>query len=150
NPPIVRLEAFAPDQDERVTRIPDIRGNAVGELRVALDADVHDAHVHNVTAPTESGDAAKPARSPLCFVFTASMTDLVEQSSVLQVLAHQAGAALHRIDMLADLRAEERERYFRTLVLTSEDVTLIVRDGIVAYATPSARALFGRDVVRAR
>ena len=79
-------------------------------------------------------------------VFVAPMAELVELSPILQALADHAGSALDRIRLMARLRAEERERYFRTLVLTSADVTLISRDGRIDYATPSAQSMFGRDV----
>ena len=65
---------------------------------------------------------------------------------MLLLLADQMYAALHRIDLLARLQEEEKQRYFRSLVLTSSDVTLISRDDRVAYATPSAGPMFGRDV----
>jgi diguanylate cyclase (GGDEF)-like protein len=54
--------------------------------------------------------------------------------------------ALQRIDQAEVARAEEREQYFRTLVLTATDVILISRDGRIEYATPSADRAFGRDV----
>src|SRR5262249_22119112 len=56
---------------------------------------------------------------------SASAGDLVELDPVLRGLVDQAASALRRIELSADMRAGERERYFRTLVLTSDDVTLI-------------------------
>jgi diguanylate cyclase (GGDEF)-like protein len=79
-------------------------------------------------------------------VFTGPPGDLVELAAMLTTLADQAGLALARIDLSWRLRAEERERYFRSLVLTSRDVTLICRNGRIDYATPSAGALFRYDV----
>ncbi len=82
-----------------------------------------------------------------CWVaFRAPARELVELLAVLEPLAEQAGLALARIDLAAALRAEERERYFRTLVLTSTDAILICRHGRVDYATPAAQDVFGRDV----
>ncbi|NUT34215.1 MAG: EAL domain-containing protein [Hamadaea sp.] len=65
----------------------------------------------------------------------------------LDALAEQAASALYRIAVVRQLAAEERERYFRTLVLTSRDVTLISKAGRIVYATPSAARLFGGDVL---
>jgi diguanylate cyclase (GGDEF)-like protein len=79
-------------------------------------------------------------------VCTAPMAQLVELDGMLLLLADQMFAALHRIELLARLQEEEKQRYFRSLVLTSTDVTLISRDDRVAYATPSAGPMFGRDV----
>jgi diguanylate cyclase (GGDEF)-like protein len=62
----------------------------------------------------------------------------------LNSLADQAGAALARISLADAVRDHERENYFRTLVQHSWDVILICRRGVVAYATPSAGALFAR------
>jgi diguanylate cyclase (GGDEF)-like protein len=76
----------------------------------------------------------------------APMVDLAELTPVLLALADQASSVMQRITLSATLQAEGRERYFRTLVLTSDDVTLISRDGVITYATPSAKAMFGRDV----
>src|SRR5262249_48639183 len=45
-----------------------------------------------------------------------------------------------------DRRNEGRERYYRSLVVTSHDVMLISRDGQIEYATPSAEQMFGGDV----
>ena len=50
-------------------------------------------------------------------------------------------APAHR-SQIARLRADERERYFRTLVLTSTDVILISRNGRIDYTTPSGWAMF--------
>jgi diguanylate cyclase (GGDEF)-like protein len=78
--------------------------------------------------------------------YVAPTAHLVELTQVLQALADQAGSALARIDLVARLRADERERYFGTLVRTSTDVILISRHGRIDYAPPSADAMFGRDV----
>jgi diguanylate cyclase (GGDEF)-like protein/PAS domain S-box-containing protein len=113
---------------------------AVGELTVPV-------HGQAGTTPVPS-TAQRPAdgSSGRVLEFTAPMAELVELSPDLQALAYQAGSALDRIRLVARLRAEEREHYFRTLVLTNTDVTLISRAGRVDYATPSAQSMFGRDV----
>jgi diguanylate cyclase (GGDEF)-like protein/PAS domain S-box-containing protein len=80
-------------------------------------------------------------------VFHAPTYELQDLREVLESLADQAALALNRIDLMESGRVEERERYFRTLVLTSTDVILISRDGRIEYATPSAQSMFGRDVV---
>ncbi len=68
----------------------------------------------------------------------------------LNALANQAATALARISLADAVRDHERENYFRTLVQNSSDVIMICRRGVVAYATPSARSLFARDVVGRR
>ena len=79
-------------------------------------------------------------------VYTAPTAELLELWSSLLVLSEFAGSALERIGLVAALTSDERERYFRTLVMTSTDVTLISRGGRIDYATPSSQAMFGRDV----
>jgi diguanylate cyclase (GGDEF)-like protein len=83
---------------------------------------------------------------PLEITFTAPTNEMAELRPSLQALSDQARAALDRIELMRRLRADERERYFRTLVLTSTDATLISRGGRIDYATPSADVIFGRDV----
>ena len=112
----------------------------VGELTVP---------VHGEATTTPGPSTAQPPADRLSvrvLDFTAPMAELVELSPDLQALAYQAGSALHRIRLVGRLGAEEREHYFRTLVLTNTDVTLISRDGRIGYATPSAQSMFGRDV----
>jgi diguanylate cyclase (GGDEF)-like protein/PAS domain S-box-containing protein len=92
------------------------------------------------------GTEALPVSGSYKIMFSAPLRFLVEYAAGLEALAEQAAAALARIDLVGALRVEERERYFRTLVLTSTDATLISRHGRIDYATPSARAMFGRDV----
>jgi diguanylate cyclase (GGDEF)-like protein len=92
------------------------------------------------------GGDTLPVTGAYAIGFTAPLRYLVDASTTLEALAEQAGAGLARIDLVGALQAEERERYFRTLVLTSTDVTLICRSGRVDYATPSAQAMFGREV----
>jgi diguanylate cyclase (GGDEF)-like protein len=106
------------------------RGRALGEL----------------IAPASPPRSDQPRPRLRCVVFTAPIAELVELEALLSGLADQAGSALHRIQLTDELHAQERERYFRTLVLTSDDVTLISRGGRVVYATPSAWSMFGRDV----
>ena len=105
-------------------------GRFIGELEIRL-------------RPRSFVDPARPAR---VVTYGAALDDLVEVLPALQALTEQAGAALDRIDLVGQLQAAEREHYFRTLVLTSTDVTLISRHGRIEYATPSAQAMFGRDV----
>jgi diguanylate cyclase (GGDEF)-like protein len=92
------------------------------------------------------GSEALPVTGLYAIMFTGPVRQLAESALGLEGLAEQAAAALARIDVVGALQAEERDRYFRTLVLTSTDATLILRHGRVDYATPSADAMFGRDV----
>ncbi|MER7274128.1 EAL domain-containing protein [Dactylosporangium sp. NPDC000244] len=65
-----------------------------------------------------------------------------------QILATQAAMALERIALGDEVGRRNSEAYFRTLVLNTADVILIVGDGdLVGYASPSARALFGSDLL---
>ena len=109
-----------------------------------------DAEPTRLVAPivrTVSPPMQKDPRPRDEIVFIAPGDELAELRPTLLALSNQAGAALDRIEMMRRLRAEERERYFRTLVLTSTDATLITRVGRIEYATPSARTIFGRDVL---
>ncbi len=95
-----------------------------------------------IVIPLAGANAALLVRAPL--------DELAELHELLGSLADQAALALARIDLIERSRVEEREQYFRTLVLTSTDVILISRRGWIDYATPSARAMFGREVVGMR
>jgi diguanylate cyclase (GGDEF)-like protein/PAS domain S-box-containing protein len=93
------------------------------------------------------GRAELTVRVTHCVVtYTGPIDDVVELIGMLESMADQAGLALTRIELESRLRTDDRERYFRSLVLTSREVTLICRKGRVEYATPSARAMFGYDV----
>jgi diguanylate cyclase (GGDEF)-like protein len=122
----VRLTLIGPDQTS--PRFDLTTDRSAGELVVPLADDTPDKPRHEAV------------------VFTGPVADLNELTPALYAVADQAASALQRIRLVARLRVEERERYFRTLVLTSTDVTIITRNGRVTYATPSARDMFGRDV----
>jgi diguanylate cyclase (GGDEF)-like protein len=92
------------------------------------------------------GEATAPADALGSMVFTAPVTQLLELAPTLQALADQAGSVLDRIRLTARVQVEERDRYFRTLVMTATDVILISRQGRIVYATPSALSMFGRDI----
>jgi diguanylate cyclase (GGDEF)-like protein len=131
----------------RVSVAPDVSADMSGPATpiVRRDDDIAD-----LTLPLRAGaglaGGGAPDRRSAALVFTAPAPDLWEASAQLVALTELAGSALQRIDLVARLHAEERERYFRTLVLTSTDVTLISRHGRIDYATPSASSMFGRDV----
>jgi diguanylate cyclase (GGDEF)-like protein len=113
-------------------------GGVIGELALPVADRVPTAGRLEPTAPQR------------LLVFRAPITDLIELHVILRALADQALSALQRIELTDRIHAEDRERYFRTLVLTSDDVTVISRDGRVVYATPSARSMFGRDITGER
>ncbi|WP_406840140.1 aminotransferase class I/II-fold pyridoxal phosphate-dependent enzyme [Streptomyces sp. AHU1] len=70
---------------------------------------------------------------------------LREAQSTLEILASHAGLAVERIALRQEIIRKESEAYFRTLVRNASDVILIVEDdNTVRYASPSARAVFGR------
>jgi diguanylate cyclase (GGDEF)-like protein/PAS domain S-box-containing protein len=73
---------------------------------------------------------------------------LVGLTDAAQILATQAAMALERIALGDEIGRRNSEAYFRTLVLNTADVILIVgADDLVGYASPSAQALFGSDLV---
>jgi diguanylate cyclase (GGDEF)-like protein len=135
-----------------------------GEIDVVLlEPDAPDAHsrfssqpaAHPTTVvPAGRGDAAERVvtltGSDAALVFAGPVQQLVELDELVLALADQAALALQRIGLAEAVVAEERERYFRTLVVTSTDVILISRDGLIEYATPSAQTLFGRSVLGER
>jgi diguanylate cyclase (GGDEF)-like protein/PAS domain S-box-containing protein len=68
---------------------------------------------------------------------------LVTLQEAAQVLANQAAMALDRIALSREIDQRNSEAYFRTLVLNTADVILIVDDdGRITYASPSASTLF--------
>jgi len=99
---------------------------------------------HGFGRPGEFAVPLKGSESTL--VFAAAVRVLNELADLLESLADQAAVALQRISLQVIAGVEERDRYFRTLVLTSSDAILISRDGHIEYATPSAQSMFGRDV----
>jgi diguanylate cyclase (GGDEF)-like protein len=123
-----------------------------------IDADLIDRRATNrpprvvvPVGPGERGELLLPlSGSDLALIFAAPTRILAVLRDVLDSLADQAAVALQRIGLAEVAGAEERERYFRTLVMTSTDVILISRDGRIEYATPSAEAMFGRNVVGER
>ncbi|GAA4260261.1 putative bifunctional diguanylate cyclase/phosphodiesterase [Dactylosporangium darangshiense] len=73
---------------------------------------------------------------------------LVGLQEAAQILATQAAMALERIALGDEIGRRNSEAYFRTLVLNTADVILILgADDLVNYASPSAQALFGSDLV---
>jgi diguanylate cyclase (GGDEF)-like protein len=132
----------------------DMNGGNNGNVRlVEIDPDEVPAPRCDLTTDESTGELVVPLASDTpeepttdAVVFTAPIDDLNELTPALYAISDQAASALQRIRLVGKLRFEERERYFRTLVMTSTDVTLITRNGRVTYATPSARNMFGRDV----
>jgi diguanylate cyclase (GGDEF)-like protein/PAS domain S-box-containing protein len=119
------------------------------ELRPSMDG-VRPDTVES-PAPADNGQLALHlARSDAALVFAAPVEDLDDLNGLLRSLAAQAAVTLERIRLAEAAEAVERDRHFRALVLGSTDVILISRDGGIEYATPSARRLFGRDVVGER
>ncbi|MEV6595488.1 EAL domain-containing protein [Actinoplanes sp. NPDC051346] len=69
----------------------------------------------------------------------------------LEVLATQVALALERIGLSEEVIRRNSEAYFRTLVLNTSDVILIVDDeDRVRYASPSAVHVLGADPVGVR
>ncbi|HEU4348008.1 MAG TPA: EAL domain-containing protein [Actinoplanes sp.] len=66
----------------------------------------------------------------------------------LEVLAGQAALAMERIQLSEEVTRRNSETYFRTLVLNTSDVILIVdEEDRIRYASPSATGVLGRDPV---
>ena len=66
----------------------------------------------------------------------------------VEVLTSQAALALDRISLTDEVNRRKSEEYFRTLVQNTADVILIVDDDtMIRYASPSARSIFGDQIV---
>lgn len=124
----VVMDGIQPDQSAPHARSMSEVSAAADEIRLPL--------------PTPEGNQAEAT-----VTFRGPRARLIELSDSLTTVAGQAATALRRIELADSVRSHERQQYFRTLVQQSTDVILICRDGIIAYATPSAMELFGRDVV---
>jgi diguanylate cyclase (GGDEF)-like protein/PAS domain S-box-containing protein len=127
--------ASHPSNDDR-TPEPDHRG------KLAF-------HAGTTGLPVVAPDGSLMPDADRRLVFSAA-ADLGELEPVLASLADQAGLTLDRIGEVARSREVERERYFRTLVRSNIDVTLISRDGRIEYATPSAEGMFDHEVINRR
>jgi diguanylate cyclase (GGDEF)-like protein/PAS domain S-box-containing protein len=122
-------------------------------IEVELSPSIDDVPHGTVTSSDQAdgGILALPLDgSDAALVFAAPVDDLDDLNGLLRSLADQAAVALERIHLAEAAAAAERDRHFRALVLASTEVILISRDGRIEYATPSAQALFGRDVVGER
>jgi PAS domain S-box-containing protein len=86
---------------------------------------------------------AVDGRGPLGFLYiSADEITLVRLQEVAQVLATQAALALERIRLSAEIDRRNSEEYFRTLVVNTADVILILDDDDrIRYASPSATTL---------
>jgi diguanylate cyclase (GGDEF)-like protein/PAS domain S-box-containing protein len=89
---------------------------------------------------------------PAALLFEARLGPVSTGAAFAVAFAGLGGIAVIRLVMAAGAHrhrpatGDEQDRYFRSLVLTSPDITMVSRDGLVQYATPSAADLFGRDV----
>jgi diguanylate cyclase (GGDEF)-like protein/PAS domain S-box-containing protein len=71
---------------------------------------------------------------------------LLSLQGAVEVLASQVALALERIALSAEVNRRNSEAYFRTLVMHTADVILILDDDDrVSYASPSAAAVLGND-----
>jgi diguanylate cyclase (GGDEF)-like protein/PAS domain S-box-containing protein len=93
--------------------------------------------------PLAPGEGRESGRA---LYIAADEVALVGVQEAAQILATQAALALERIALGEEIGRRNSEAYFRTLVLNTADVILIVGDhDQIRYASPSARALFGSD-----
>jgi diguanylate cyclase (GGDEF)-like protein/PAS domain S-box-containing protein len=71
---------------------------------------------------------------------------LLSLQQAMEVLASQVALALERIALSEEVNRRNSEAYFRTLVLNTSDVILILDDeDRVRYASPSAEHVLGND-----
>ena len=69
---------------------------------------------------------------------------LGELSPALEILAGQAALAVERVTLTQEVIRQRGQALFRTLVRNTSDAILIIGERrVVAYATPSAAAIFG-------
>ena len=120
------------------------------ELVDQADVDIPPRTVVPLGSSRRGRYAVPLSGSESTLVFVAPVRVLVELADLLGSLADQAALALQRISLAEIAGAEERERYFRALVLSSTDAILISRDGRIEYATPSAEPMFGRSILGER
>ncbi|MFI5491296.1 putative bifunctional diguanylate cyclase/phosphodiesterase [Actinoplanes sp. NPDC051859] len=94
--------------------------------------------------------ADRPTGDPLVGVLHvgAPANALLGLQRALEVLATQVALALERIALSEEVVRRNSEAYFRTLVLNTSDVILIVdEEDRVRYASPSAGHVLGADPV---
>jgi diguanylate cyclase (GGDEF)-like protein len=85
--------------------------------------------------------------APAALVFEARSGPVSSTTAFAAVFAGLCAVAVIRLALsVNDRRSEERERHYRSLVVTSHDVVLISREGRIEYATPSADLMFSGDV----
>ncbi len=84
---------------------------------------------------------------PSSVVLAADERTLSVMKAPVDVLTAQATLALARIGLTDEVNRRKSEEYFRTLVQNTSDVILIVEDGTVRYASPSAVSVFGYQEV---
>ncbi|WP_306213512.1 putative bifunctional diguanylate cyclase/phosphodiesterase [Actinoplanes sp. RD1] len=92
----------------------------------------------------------RPAGDPLVGVLHVGGPQwaLAALQSAVEVLATQVALALERIALSEEVIRRNSEAYFRTLVLNTSDVILIVDDhNRIRYASPSAGHVLGGDPV---
>jgi diguanylate cyclase (GGDEF)-like protein/PAS domain S-box-containing protein len=110
----------------------------VNELDPSLRAQL-DSFVNALRHPLGGGDT----------LYLGSRTEALQTlQSTFEVLASQAAMAVERITLTEEVNRRNSEAYFRTLIHNTSDVVLIVDDhDVVRYASPSARPVFGSDLV---
>ena len=88
---------------------------------------------------------------PAALLFEARLGPVTNAVAFAVAFAGLGGIAVARLTLVGRHRRhaaaqDEQDRYFRALVQSSPDATVVSRDGVVQYATPAAADLFGRDV----
>ncbi len=112
-------------------------------LDPAVAAEVGEFEVTLVCALAAPDSRTGPSPAGALLV-AADEKALVELQGPVAVLASQAALALARIALSAEITRRRSDEYFRTLVLNTSDVILIVDDSNrIRYASPSAEPAFG-------
>ncbi|HEX2356699.1 MAG TPA: EAL domain-containing protein [Micromonosporaceae bacterium] len=96
-------------------------------------------------------DGLSGERESATLLVAADAAVLVSLRDALDVLVVQATLALERIRLNDEINQRNSEAYFRTLVLNTSDVILILDDDDrIRYASPSAEDLFGHPRLAGR
>ncbi|SNT13432.1 PAS domain S-box-containing protein/diguanylate cyclase (GGDEF) domain-containing protein [Asanoa hainanensis] len=94
--------------------------------------------------PLTVGESGKEDTTVGVMLVAADERPLSAAQDRLAVLASQAALAIDRVTLSEQLRKRTSEEYFRALVHNAADVILIIdSEDRIAYASPSARAMFG-------
>jgi diguanylate cyclase (GGDEF)-like protein/PAS domain S-box-containing protein len=131
------------------TSLPPPLAARLGDYGVTLVIPLHRRR-SQATPPESTMDYAGEATDPDAEAGGSSLLLRADPAALgalqprLDDLATQAAFALDRMSLQEQVVRRTREEYFRTLILNSTDVILILDDdNRIRYASPSAEAIFG-------